>query len=70
MRTGWILDKGIWYYLNEDGSMAAGKWVLCKDKWYYLTWNGAMAVNALTPDGYAVGSDGAWEVPGVIQTVK
>ncbi|GLC81605.1 hypothetical protein [Lacrimispora brassicae] len=70
MKTGWIQDKGIWYYLNEDGSMAAGKWILCKEKWYYLAWNGAMAVNTLTPDGYAVGSDGAWEVPGVIQAVK
>uniref|UniRef100_UPI000B077100 hypothetical protein n=1 Tax=Clostridium sp. NkU-1 TaxID=1095009 RepID=UPI000B077100 len=70
IRTGWILDKGIWYYLNEDGSMAAGKWILCKEKWYYLTWSGAMAVNTLTPDGYAVGSDGAWVVPGVIQAVK
>lgn len=67
MRTGWIFDKGNWYYLNEDGSMAAGKWILCKQKWYYLTWKGTMAVNTLTPDGYTVGSDGAWEVPGVIQ---
>ncbi|MGL6217158.1 MAG: hypothetical protein ACRC36_03930, partial [Lacrimispora sphenoides] len=70
MRTGWIFDKGNWYYLNEDGSMAAGKWILCKQKWYYLTWKGTMAVNTLTPDGYTVGSDGAWEVPGVIQKVN
>lgn len=70
MMTGWILDKGIWYYLNEDGSMAAGKWIFYKEKWYYLAWSGAMAVNTLTPDGYAVGSDGAWEAPGVVQAVK
>lgn len=64
MKTGWIMDQGIWYYLNEDGSMAAQRWILWNDKWYYLNWNGAMAVNTMTPDGYTVGSDGVWNMPG------
>ena len=51
-------------YLNEDGSMAAQRWILWNDKWYYLNWNGAMAVNTMTPDGYTVGSDGVWNMPG------
>ncbi|WP_373264351.1 carboxypeptidase regulatory-like domain-containing protein [Hungatella hathewayi] len=64
MKTGWILDQGSWYYLNDDGSMAAQKWILWNEKWYYLMWNGAMAVNTMTPDGYVVGYDGVWNMPG------
>ena len=70
MKTGWIMDQGIWYYLNEDGSMAAQRWILWNDKWYYLNWNGAMAVNTMTPDGYTVGSDGVWNMPGGNQNSK
>ncbi|EJG66377.1 cell wall binding repeat family protein [Streptococcus pneumoniae 2080913] len=36
MATGWVKDKGLWYYLNESGSMATG-WVKDKGLWYYLT---------------------------------
>ncbi len=59
MATGWILWKNQWYYLNADGSMKTG-WLLDKDIWYYLNENGDMAVNCTTPDGYRVGSNGAW----------
>lgn len=59
MATGWIQLSGIWYYLNSDGAMATG-WILDGGKWYYLYPDGAMAVDTRTPDGYAVGADGAW----------
>ena len=31
MRTGWLKDKGNWYYLDTDGHMVTGeKTVPCK----------------------------------------
>ncbi|MGR5837267.1 hypothetical protein ACTEMD_05355, partial [Streptococcus pneumoniae] len=33
---------GLWYYLNESGSMATG-WVKDKGLWYYLNESGSMA---------------------------
>ncbi len=59
MVVGWILWKNHWYYLNTDGTMKTG-WVLWNGKWYYLNKNGDMAANGITPDGYQVGTDGAW----------
>lgn len=35
---------------------AAGQWI---DN-YYVDTSGAMMTNSRTPDGYYVGSDGAW----------
>ena len=31
MKTGWLYDKNIWYYLNNDGSMAVNR---SQDGWY------------------------------------
>lgn len=69
MKTGWVLYQGKWYYLNPqagelEGSMLMG-WQLIQGKWYYLNpvsngLMGAMYANAVTPDGYTVGNDGAW----------
>ena len=55
MLTGWQQIDGIWYYLDGNGAMAAGKWV--GD--YYLTESGAMAENTWIGEFY-VGSDGKW----------
>lgn len=41
--TGWLLDRGTWYYLDPDGFMAADTWRLIDGCWYYLTSSGAMA---------------------------
>lgn len=60
MCTGWRQIDGTWYFLQESGVMAYGAWIEDDGKWYYLTPNGAMAVNQSTPDGYQVGTDGAW----------
>lgn len=52
----WQQINGYWYYFNASGYMAAGQWVGN----YYVGSNGAMLTNTTTPDGYTVGSDGAW----------
>lgn len=59
MKTGWFWDNGIWYYLEESGTMKTG-WAEVSGKWYYLNADGKMASDTVTPDGYRVGSDGAW----------
>ena len=41
--TGWLQDKGSWYYLDPDGYMAANAWRRVNGWWYYLTGSGAMA---------------------------
>lgn len=41
--TGWLQDKGSWYYLDPDGRMAANVWRKANGWWYYLTGSGAMA---------------------------
>ena len=58
MQTGWLNDRGTWYYLNGSGAMQTG-WLNDNGTWYYLQSNGAMAVNT-TIDGYVLGANGAW----------
>ncbi len=54
----WVsLSNGLWIYCQSDGSLAKNRWV--GD--YYLGSNGAMLTDTWTPDGYYVGSDGAWD---------
>ena len=56
----WSNISGKWYYFGEEGYMKTG-WICLDGKWYYLDKeSGAMYENTVTPDGYAVGSDGAW----------
>jgi glucan-binding YG repeat protein len=57
--SNWQSIDGRWYYFNEYGYMVTG-WVFWNSKWYYCGSDGAMYSNATTPDGYLVGSDGAW----------
>ena len=60
MRTGWLVDRGSWYYLNADGAMATG-WVQVDGSWYYLNSSGAMATGwlRLGDTWYYLGPDGA-----------
>lgn len=62
MAKGWRNLNGTWYYLRSDGSMAKNYWCQVPEngKWFYLGSDGAMLTNTTTPDGYTVGSDGAW----------
>lgn len=60
MQTGWIKVNGLWYFMNRSGAMQTG-WIKYGVYWYYLNADGDMAVNTVTPDGYQVGPDGAWD---------
>lgn len=69
MKYGWQYVDNNWFYMNtaHDGSfgkMLVG-WQNINGKWYYLNTAhdgtyGAMYSNRTTPDGFKVGSDGAW----------
>ena len=51
-----------WFYLGTDGEMKINYWDHWKDgKQYYLGIDGAMLVSTVTPDGWTVGSNGAWD---------
>ncbi|VPB24861.1 choline binding protein PcpA [Streptococcus pneumoniae] len=50
MATGWVKDKGLWYYLNESGSMATKK-KKKKKLWYYLNESGSMATGWVKDKG-------------------
>ncbi len=57
--SNWQYIDDCWYYFNESGYMVTG-WVSWNSKWYYCGESGAMLTSTTTPDGYDVGSDGAW----------
>ncbi len=62
MLTGWQFINGKWYYLTEhnDAPTYVGD---NANGWIYNGKSkpcGSMYVNEVTPDGYTVGSDGAW----------
>ncbi|EXG87856.1 hypothetical protein K413DRAFT_4757 [Clostridium sp. ASBs410] len=58
-------DKG-WWYQNDDGSYVTSSWKEIDGKQYYFGWHGYMLHDTTTPDGYYVGSDGAWIPDGEI----
>jgi len=60
METGWISDGSSKYYLNQNGGMESNKWTTIAGKQYYFNSDGSLAINTTTPDGFIVGSDGAW----------
>lgn len=57
MKTGWVLEKGCWYYMGESGAMKTG-WVQTDGKWYYLDESGKMLADTVTPDGVRVDKNG------------
>lgn len=58
VKMGWLLDNGVWYYFNKDGIMQTG-WS-GPGRQYYFDDAGKMLENQFTPDGYYVGSSGAY----------
>ena len=59
MKTGWVWDDGVWYYLNPDGSMAVG-WIMdSPGQWYYLNSDGSMAADTVI-DGCRLDPSGLW----------
>lgn len=57
---GWVQDATGWWYRNADGSYPVNTWKEIGGKQYYFDDNGYMLHDTTTPDGYLVGSDGAW----------
>ena len=60
--TGWVQDKGTWYYLNASGTMQTG-WVKDKGTWYYLNSSGAMQTGWVKDNGtwYYLNSSGVMQ---------
>ncbi len=58
--VGWLNWNNKWYFFDPSGNMAHSQWITYNGKQYYLNSGGDMAVNT-TVDGWAVGSDGAWD---------
>ena len=56
-KQGWKKENNVWYYYNEDGSLARNKWAGN----YWLGSDGKMATNAWVDNGrYYVDANGAW----------
>ena len=61
LRDDWLYYGDTWYYVKGSGAMASNEWIQVQGKWYYLDSSGKMLRNTYTPDGYYVGSSGAWQ---------
>lgn len=58
----WAYDGGNWRFENNDGTRLISQWFQDEDGiWYYLDHEGNMMTDCLTPDGYRVREDGAWD---------
>ena len=63
VKNRWVQNQeGSWYYCGEDGFLLKNTWLHdpADGKYYYLGNDWVMIHDATTPDGYTVGSDGAW----------
>ena len=71
--AGWVQDSTGWQWDNGDGTWPANEW-----RWhdgnadgvaecYYFGADGYMLSNTVTPDGYYVRGDGAWEINSIAQ---
>lgn len=58
VKKGWLLNNNVWYYFNKDGIMQTG-WS-GPERQYYFDDAGKMLEEQFTPDGYYVGSSGAY----------
>lgn len=71
--AGWVQNDTGWWWDNGDGTWPANEW-----RWldgnadgvaecYYFGADGYMLSNTVTPDGYYVRGDGAWEINSIAQ---
>lgn len=58
LTSQWIKHHGKDYYVNASGKLVKKQWVGS----YYVDENGLYVRNSMTPDGFYVGSDGAWSI--------
>lgn len=61
LRDDWFYYGDAWYYVKGSGAMVSNEWIQVQGKWYYLDASGKVLRNTYTPDGYYVGSSGAWQ---------
>lgn len=59
-QTGWVLQNGLWYYIEENGAMKHG-WLKTGGAWYYLDADGVMQTGWTQVGGkwYYMDSSGA-----------
>lgn len=60
LKNQWKQVWDNWYYFGEDGYSKQNTWFQIDGKWYYFDQWSVMLHDNTTPDGYKVGSDGAW----------
>lgn len=60
LKNQWKQMWDCWYYFGEDGKSLHNTWAEIDGKWYYFDQWSVMLHDTITPDGYTVGSDGAW----------
>ncbi|WP_320972467.1 hypothetical protein [Enterocloster bolteae] len=64
----WQQDSTGWKVLQDNGTYLTNAWYQSESGlFYYIGADGYMMVNAITPDGYQVGEDGAWIQPQATQ---
>lgn len=67
LENQWKQVWGYWYYFDETGRSLCNTWKEINGKWYYFDQWSIMQHDTTTPDGYYVGSDGAW-IPGATES--
>lgn len=58
--AGWEQNSIGWWYTHPDGTYTTNNWEQVDGRWYYFDRSGYMLHDTSTPDGFWVGSDGAW----------
>lgn len=72
--AGWQQDSVGWKYENTEGNKIKDTWEWIDGnqdgsaECYYFDSYGYMLADSMTPDNYYVGTNGAWEIDGKIQT--
>lgn len=58
----WVQTPNGWQVQSDDGNYLINQWYQSPESglWYYIGADGYMLHDTTTPDGYQVGSDGAW----------
>lgn len=60
LKNQWKQVWDNWYYFGDDAKSKQNTWAEIDGKWYYFDQWSIMLHDTTTPDGYNVGSDGAW----------
>lgn len=60
LKNEWKQVWDNWYYFDDEGKSKQNTWAEINEKWYYFDNKSIMLHDTVTPDGYTVGSDGAW----------